>query len=56
VSRHLTVQQMLEAGEAKAWRVDVGSNVVRFPLAFRNEAEISVLFVLPEHKRRDFDS
>jgi len=51
-----SIERMLEAGEANAWCVDVGSEVVGFSLAFRNEREISALFVLPDHERRGFGS
>ena len=51
-----SVERMLEAGEANAWCVDVGSEVVGFSLAFRNEREISALFVLPDYERRGFGS
>jgi GNAT superfamily N-acetyltransferase len=51
-----SVERMLETGEAKAWCVDVESEVVGFSLAFRNEREVSALFVLPNCERRGFGS
>ncbi len=51
-----SVERMLEAGEARAWCVDVGSDVVGFSLAFRNERELSALFVLPDYEKRGFGS
>jgi len=51
-----SVQQMLEAGEARAWCVDVEGEVVGFSLAFRNERELSALFVLPNYEQRGFGS
>jgi len=47
---------MLETGEARAWCVDDEGKVVGFSLAFRNERELSALFVLPEYERRGFGS
>jgi GNAT superfamily N-acetyltransferase len=51
-----SVEQMLEAGEARAWCVDVESQVVGFSLAFRNERELSALFVLPGYEKKGFGS
>jgi GNAT superfamily N-acetyltransferase len=49
-----SVAQMLEAGEANAWCVDVGNDVVGFSLAFRDARELSALFVLPDYETRGF--
>jgi len=50
------VERMLEAGEARAWCVDVEGEVVGFSLAFCKERELSALFVLPNYEQRGFGS
>ncbi len=49
-----SVEQMLDADEAGAWCVDVQGDVVGFSLAFRDEREVSALFVLPDYEQRGF--
>ena len=51
-----SVERMLESGEARAWCVDVESDLVGFSLAFRNKRELSALFVLPKYEKRGFGS
>ena len=51
-----SVERMLETGEARAWCVDIEGEVVGFSLAFRNERELSALFVLPNYEQRGFGS
>ncbi len=51
-----SVERMLESGKARAWCADVESDVVGFSLAFRNERELSALFVLPNYEQRGFGS
>lgn len=51
-----SVERMLETQEARAWCIDAEDDVVGFSLAFRNEREISGLFVLPNYEKRGFGS